>query len=334
MSLVFPTNDRRHLLHNFSCQLYNRHSSSPTVTCWRVLLQIAAPSVGLTGNTAGRTMLISVWIATRPWFHIYCKKIWLIMEGKVKTMGPIVFGFFFFFFLVSFCEVFGFLWSFFTLFYTPSNWPWCWDFNIFLPFWCLELLVPTATHLAGNQVFAGLAHQALWEESPFPPADQAKAFSPSCPMPCATDHQGEQQKSESLDSVSSTVISYILTQIQGSHNSFPSLMSKYKKIVIWKYFLNGRLFLKCYLTFAWRDSAPYYLVLTFNNICMFIELPLLYTAITGISWAGHVKGEFSIHLLYFFWKYERFIFLCKISDETRMHFILLAFSYNLFSLVS
>ena len=106
MSLVFPTNDRRHLLHNFSCQLYNRHSSSPTVTCWRVLLQIAAPSVGLTGNTAGRTMLISVWIATRPWFHIYCKKIWLIMEGKVKSMGSIVFGVFFFFF-------FGFfLWSF------------------------------------------------------------------------------------------------------------------------------------------------------------------------------------------------------------------------------
>lgn len=180
---------------------------SPAVTCWRVLLQIAAPSVGLTGNTAGRTMLISVWTATKPRFHIYWKKIWLIMEGKVKSMGSIIF--FLSFFLVSFCEVFGFLWPFFMLFYTPSNWPWCWDFNIFLPFWCLELWISTATHLAGNPVFAGLAHQACGKKVHFHQQIKQRLSVQAAQMPCAPDHQWEKQKSELLDSVSSAVISYI-----------------------------------------------------------------------------------------------------------------------------
>lgn len=182
---------------------------SPTVTCWRVLLQIAAPSVGLTGNTAGRTMLISVWKATKPRFHIYWKKIWLIMEGKVKSMGSIVFSFLLFFFFWFLSVKFLASWLFVMLFYTPSNWPWCWDFNIFLPFWCLELWISTVTHLAGNPVFAGLAHQACGKKVHFHQQIKQWLSVQAAQMPCAADHQWEKQKSELLDSVSSAVISYI-----------------------------------------------------------------------------------------------------------------------------
>ena len=73
-------------------------------------------------------------------------------KGKWSLWAPSFLSF-----LVSFCEVFGSLWPFFMPFYIPSNWPWFWDFNFFLSFWCLELLVSTATHLVGNPVFAGLA---------------------------------------------------------------------------------------------------------------------------------------------------------------------------------
>lgn len=262
---------------------------SPAVTCWRVLLQIAAPSVGLPGNTAGRTMLISVWTATKPRFTSTGKRSDLSWKEKWNLWAPSFSFFLFFWFLsVKFLASSDHFHAFILLKLAAV----LGFYYFFFPFWCLELWISTAATLAGNPVFAGLAHRLAGKKVHFhqqiKQGFQSKL--PKCPVLLTISEK--QKRVTGLQSPALWLVIFN-SKFRGVHNSLPSLKSKYKKLVIWKYFLN-RVILKHYLTFAWRDFAPYYLVLTFNNICILIELPLLYTAIIGISWAGHVKRAVSI----------------------------------------
>ena len=209
MSLVF-SHTWRHLLHNFSCQLCNRHSSSLLQSPAEGYCSRSQPLLWVSlGTQLGGPCSSQSEKPPSLGFTSTGKRSDLSWKEKWNLWAPSFFLFFFFFFFWFLSVKFLASWLFVMLFYTPSNWPWCWDFNIFLPFWCLELWISTVTHLAGNPVFAGLAHQACGKKVHFHQQIKQWLSVQAAQMPCAADHQWEKQKSELLDSVSSAVISYI-----------------------------------------------------------------------------------------------------------------------------